>query len=112
MAPSPMALAVCNLIEQFLAERREHQSDMALPACDVTVRVEPADDDSLDHDMELIVETAALKMVSVVLLFRPCYRCIDCGNYVTKIPEKCSDLYHSFFFIANKFSSQKSLLNI
>ena len=80
-----MALAVCNLIEQFLAERREHQSDMALPACDVTVRVEPADDDSLDHDMELIVETAALKMVSVVLALS-CFASawIDCGGYLTK----------------------------
>ena len=84
MAPSPMALAVCNLIEQFLAERREHQSDMALPACDVTVRVEPADDDSLDHDMELIIQTAALKMVSVscpLSCFSFASTYIDCGDW-------------------------------
>ena len=83
MAPSPMALAVCNLIEQFLAERREQQCDSSLPVCDVTVRVEPADDDSLDHDMELIIQTAALKMVSVncpLLCFAIANACRDCAD--------------------------------
>ena len=92
-----MTEAVCSLIEQFLAERSKRQCDSSLPACDVTVRVEPADDDSLDHDMELIIQTAALKMVSVVLALS-CFASawIDCGGYLTKF-QTCAHIIEFYF---------------